>query len=195
MHQVLQFGHRERLGIVLTLVGVHQRGDEVVARFGPAAFELCCEVMLGLEFDLDGLEHFGLGQRAHGEGEHRSRPPVEAVDLGAVQAELLGDDDPGQRHREVEVELALPSFDQPVDQAARDVVDVVGHVSDTTRQEGLGDETTVRGVDRRVGALQRLDVAPPAFTQDLLIPARDCRPGVPASCLLHDRCSRTARGW
>ena len=109
MHQVLQLSDAQRLDAVLALVRVHERGDEVVGRLGTPGLEDGGEVMLGLELDLDRLEHLVGGQRAHREREHGAGPAVEAMDLGAVEAELLGDDDPRKGHREVEVELALPA--------------------------------------------------------------------------------------
>ena len=93
------------------------------------------------------------------------------MDLGAVEAELLGDDDARQRHREVEVELALAPIDQTVDEGAGDVVDVGRHVGDAAREEGLRNEPAIVRVDGRVGALQGLDVAPSALTEDLLVAA------------------------
>ena len=156
---------------------------------GPPGLEHRREMMLGFEFDLDGLQHLVVGQRAHRQRQHGAGPAVEAVDLGAVESELLGDDDAGQRHREIEVELALAPLDQPVDQAAGDVVDVVGHVGDATREERLRDEPAIVGVDGRVGALQRLDVTPTAFTENLLVP-----PGiVDLQTLLRAAAAATAR--
>ncbi len=186
---------RQRLDAVFVLVGVHERGDEVVGRLGPPGLEHRREMMLRLEFDLDGLEHLVVGQRAHRQRQHGAGPAVEAVDLGAVEAELLGDDDARQRHGEVEVELALAPIDQPVDQPSGDVVDVGRHVGDATREERLRDEPAIVGVDGRVGALQGLDVAPPAFAEDLLVAAGVVDLEALLRAAARVRCSRTAPGW
>ncbi len=171
MHQVLQLGDAQGLDALFVLVGVDERRDEIVGRFGSPGLEHLGEMMLGFEFDLDGLQHLVVGQGTHRQCQHGAGPAVEAVDLGAVETELLGDDDPGQRHREVEVELTLAALHQPVDQPSGDIVDVAGHVGDPTRQERFGDQPAVAGVNGRIGALQRLHVAPAAFAENLLVAA------------------------
>jgi hypothetical protein len=169
VHQVLELGDGQRLGAVLAHVRMHQRRDEIGRRLRSALLEHRGEVMLRFEFDLHGLQEFVVGQRSHREGEHGLRPPVETMDLGAVESELLGDDDAGQRHGEVHVELALSRVDQPVDEIPRDLVDVRRHLLDASREERLGDEAAIVGVDGRIGSLQRLDVPPTPLAQDLLI--------------------------
>ena len=107
VHQVLQFGHAQRLGTVFADVGVHQRRDQIVRRLGATLLEHRGEVVLRFELDLDRLEQFVLGERSHRQRQHRLSPTVEPVDLRAIEAELLRNDDAGQRHREVHVELAF----------------------------------------------------------------------------------------
>ena len=74
VHEVLQLGDRERLDAVFVLVGVDQRGDEVVGRVGSPGLEHRGEVVLCFELDLDGLEHLGVGQRAHRQAPASRRP-------------------------------------------------------------------------------------------------------------------------
>ena len=137
VHEVLQLGDGQRLDALLVLVGVHERRDEIVGRLRTPGLEDGSKVMLRLELDLDRLQDLVGGQRAHRERKHGPRPAVEAMDFGAVEAQLLGDDDPRKRHREVEVELALPTIDQLVDQPAGDVIDMRRHVGDAARKKRL----------------------------------------------------------
>ena len=182
VHEVLQLGDGERLGAVLADVGMDERRDQVVLRVLTAAFELGGEVMLRFEFGLDRFEHLLLGQRTHRHREHRARPAVEAMDVAAIEAELLGDDRAGERHREVHVELALPRLDQPVDQLIAHLVDVRGHLPDPLGEKRLGDQSSVRGVLRRIGPLQGLDVPPAPFAEDLLVAPRHVGLGLDCPC-------------
>ena len=93
VHEVLELGDRQRFDAFFVLVGVDERGDEVVGGLGSPGLEHRREMVLGFEFDLDGLQHLVVGQRTHRQCEHGARPAVEAVDLGAVETEFLGDDD------------------------------------------------------------------------------------------------------
>ncbi|WBL37120.1 hypothetical protein O0235_06010 [Tepidiforma flava] len=103
-------------------VGVEEvAGEDVIARAGAALFEALGEVVLEFD-DGAGAFDFALAGEEAAEGRHGVVGPValEAVHIGAVDAEGVGDDGERERDGELADELDFAVADEAVDEVAGD---------------------------------------------------------------------------
>jgi hypothetical protein len=164
-HQLLE--DREQLGIVerpLAIdLGVDQIRQQIVARAGAALVDL--DLHRALEFDnLGGAFELALladhPAEAIGEG---IRPAFHRGEVGAVDADLFGDQLHRQRHRKIVDEFAGAPGDKAVDQASDDRANMRLQRIDPLHREGEVDQLAKARVIGRIGGQQRVALRPALF--------------------------------
>ena len=117
--------------------------------------------MLGLGLNLCVLlRRSFVDEKAHGRREHAVAPGLEGVDLRSIEADLLGDDQAGQREGEGLNEITFALIDEGIDEIVGNSIEAGQHALDHRWRQGAIDQAAVAAVHGRIGALQGLHVAP-----------------------------------
>lgn len=138
-------GHieRARLFAFEADMGVEEVGEDIVAGVGAALFETLGEVVLEFDDGLRALDFAFAGEEAAEGCDGVIGPALEAVHIGAVDAEGIGDDGEGKRHGELADELDFAVVDEAVDEVVGDGGDGGFEAGDAPCGEGLIDERAV----------------------------------------------------